>query len=231
MAFQNHIYEWSRDHRVHHKYSETDADPHNAKRGFFFAHMGWLLTRKHPDVKAKGKGIDMSDLLADPVVKYQKMFYLPLVLLMCFFVPMYVPYALWSESMWNAFFVCSILRYIMVLHSTWLVNSAAHMWGDKPYDREINPAENTFVAYAALGEGHHNYHHTFPWDYSASEWGWKINMTSFFIDLWAKLGLAYDLKQVPKEIVAKRKKFNGDGSTPWYDEKSADDYLRENKLE
>lgn len=48
MALQNDIFEWSRDHRVHHKHSETDADPHNANRGFFFAHVGWLMVRKHP---------------------------------------------------------------------------------------------------------------------------------------------------------------------------------------
>lgn len=55
MALQNDIYEWSRDHRVHHKFSETNADPHNANRGFFFSHMGWLLLKKHNDVKQKGK--------------------------------------------------------------------------------------------------------------------------------------------------------------------------------
>lgn len=61
-----------RDHRVHHKFTDTDADPHNSKRGFFFAHMGWLLVRKHPDVKAKGATIDMSDLRSDPIVMFQK---------------------------------------------------------------------------------------------------------------------------------------------------------------
>lgn len=71
---QNDIYEWCRDHRVHHKFSETDADPHNAKRGFFFSHMGWLCVRKHPDVMTKGAAVDLSDLLEDPVVKYQKMY-------------------------------------------------------------------------------------------------------------------------------------------------------------
>lgn len=70
--FQNHIYEWSRDHRVHHKYSETDADPHNAKRGFFFAHVGWLLCRKHPEVINKGKTISYDDLLRDPIVVFQR---------------------------------------------------------------------------------------------------------------------------------------------------------------
>lgn len=69
---QNHIYEWVRDHRVHHKFTDTDADPHNAKRGFFFSHMGWLLIRKHPDVISKGASIDMSDLEKDFVVVWQR---------------------------------------------------------------------------------------------------------------------------------------------------------------
>lgn len=64
--------DWARDHRVHHKYSETDADPHNSNRGFFFCHIGWLLCRKHPAVKDKGEGIDLSDLYADPILAFQK---------------------------------------------------------------------------------------------------------------------------------------------------------------
>ncbi|CAG0924542.1 unnamed protein product [Notodromas monacha] len=71
IAFQNSIYIWVRDHRVHHKFSETNADPHNVKRGFFFAHVGWLLHKKHPDVLNKGKTVSMDDVLADPVVYYQ----------------------------------------------------------------------------------------------------------------------------------------------------------------
>lgn len=69
---QDAAIDWARDHRVHHKYSETNADPHNAKRGFFFAHVGWLLLRKHPEVKNKGKGIDLSDLESDRILMFQK---------------------------------------------------------------------------------------------------------------------------------------------------------------
>lgn len=72
IAFQNHIYEWVRDHRVHHKFTDTDADPHNSKRGFFFSHMGWLMVRKHKDVLIKGKTVDMSDLEKDWVVVWQR---------------------------------------------------------------------------------------------------------------------------------------------------------------
>jgi len=69
---QNDIFEWARDHRVHHKYSETDADPHNAVRGFFYAHIGWLLVRKHPDVIEKGRKLELNDLLSDKVVMFQR---------------------------------------------------------------------------------------------------------------------------------------------------------------
>jgi len=70
--YQNHIYEWVRDHRVHHKYTDTNADPHNASRGFFFSHIGWLMVRKHPDVREKGKGVEMADLERDPFVVWQR---------------------------------------------------------------------------------------------------------------------------------------------------------------
>ena len=97
MALQNHIYEWSRDHRVHHKFSETDADPHNSNRGFFFAHMGWLMCKKHADVRDKGKIVDMSDLDKDPIVQFQKKYYIPLVILIWGLVPTLIPYYFWGK--------------------------------------------------------------------------------------------------------------------------------------
>ena len=72
LAGQNCLWVWVRDHRQHHKYSDTDADPHNARRGFFFSHVGWLCVRKHPKVIQYGKQIDMSDLDADPYIMFQK---------------------------------------------------------------------------------------------------------------------------------------------------------------
>ena len=70
--FQHSIIKWSRDHRLHHKFSETDADPHNAKRGFFFSHIGWLLFEKHPLCVSQGKTVDVSDLNNDPVCSIQR---------------------------------------------------------------------------------------------------------------------------------------------------------------
>ncbi|XP_053164084.1 stearoyl-CoA desaturase [Hemicordylus capensis] len=212
MAFQNDIYEWTRDHRAHHKFSETDADPHNASRGFFFSHIGWLMVRKHPDVIEKGRKLDLSDLKADKVVMFQRRHYKVSVVIMCFFLPTFVPWYFWGESLWNSFFLASIVRYTAILNATWLVNSAAHMYGNRPYDQHISPRENHYVVFGALGEGFHNYHHTFPFDYSTSEFGWRWNFTTAFINAMYYLGLASDCKTVPKEVIMARKIRTGDGS-------------------
>ncbi|XP_055018485.1 stearoyl-CoA desaturase b [Boleophthalmus pectinirostris] len=212
MAFQNDIYEWARDHRVHHKYSETDADPHNATRGFFFSHVGWLLVRKHPDVKEKGQKLDMSDLEEDQVVMFQRRHSLLSLVVMCFVLPTLVPWWGWGESLEVAYFLPGLFRYALQLNATWLVNSAAHMWGNRPYDVTINPRENHMVAFSAMGEGFHNYHHTFPFDYGTSEFGWRLNPTTAFIDLMCFLGFASDRKKVSKEMILARKQRTGSGS-------------------
>ena len=131
---------------------------------------------------------------------------------MCFIIPMFVPWYFWGESAWSAYFICSIFRYAATLNVTWFVNSWAHMYGNKPYDMNINPSENFFVTFGAIGEGYHNYHHTFPHDYSTSEYGWRVNLTTLFIDCMARLGLAYDMRKVSNEAVSRRKQRTGDGS-------------------
>lgn len=72
IAFQNTAIHWVRDHRLHHKHSDTDADPHNATRGFFYSHMGWLLVKKHKEVLKHGKQLDLSDVYNNPLLQFQK---------------------------------------------------------------------------------------------------------------------------------------------------------------
>ena len=203
MAGENSIYVWTRDHRTHHKCSETVGDPHNASRGFFFAHMGWLLVRKHPAVIRAGKTINMADLETDPIVMFQHKHYIPCFLISSFILPTIIPHLWWGESLTTAYFM-SVVRYVAVLHFTWLVNSAAHFYGMKPYDVTIGPTENMAVSVLAMGEGFHNYHHTFPYDYSTSEWGFSFNVTTLFIDAMAAIGQAYDLRKATEATVNAR---------------------------
>jgi stearoyl-CoA desaturase (Delta-9 desaturase) len=66
---QTSIFDWVRDHRGHHKYTETNADPHNAKRGLFFSHCGWIMQAKHPLVIQQGKKLDISDIESDKIAQ------------------------------------------------------------------------------------------------------------------------------------------------------------------
>jgi stearoyl-CoA desaturase (delta-9 desaturase) len=174
----------------------VDADPHNSTRGFFFSHIGWLLLKKHPDRVQAESQIDYTDLWADPLVRIQHkcdpFFAVPAILSPCL-VACYG----WNESVSNSIFVVGCLRYCYVLHVTFLVNSAAHLWGDHPYDSKIAPAENPIVSYLAGGEGWHNWHHKYPFDYAASEFGIssQFNPSKLLIDTFAFFGLVRNRKR------------------------------------
>ncbi|CAK4388426.1 unnamed protein product [Aphanomyces euteiches] len=196
MAFEGCIYDWSRDHRLHHKASDTSADPHNSNRGFFYAHCGWLLVRKTKTVIDEGRKTNMSDLDADPLVQFQKKHYLLSVTIMCYIFPVVLGYVLF-DSAWEGFWIGVMFRHVWVLHMTWSVNSVAHFFGYKPYDRNSRAMENIFVSIGAIGEGWHNYHHRYPTDYATGELGFtgQWNPTKAFIDTMAFVGLAYDRKR------------------------------------
>ena len=208
IAGQNDLIEWCRDHRLHHKTSETDADPHNSNRGWFFAHIGWLLHRKHPKVIEKGLQLDLSDLYADPVLIFQKKHYWSLASFCGFGLPMAVCYFYFNETLFDSLCI-SVWRYVTSLHCTWFVNSAAHIWGTQDYDANIEPRESGLVSLGALGEGFHNYHHTFPYDYSTSEHGGYINLTTIFIDVMSLFGLAHSLRTVDPKLINKRRARTG----------------------
>ena len=115
-------------------------------------------------------------------------------------LPVGLPIALWGESFkWS--FVSFVVRYLTTLHSTWFVNSTPHMFGDKPYNGNIAPVENPWVSVTTFGEGYHNYHHTFPWDYSAAELNYGFNLNRKLIDFTAWLGLAWNLKRPSFDLV------------------------------
>jgi len=199
IASQGSILHWARDHRTHHRHSETDKDPHNAKKGFWYAHMGWLLLNKPDEVKHAGREIDCRDLYADPVVMLQKRFDPWWNFSFCFLLPAFYGWAVYG-SFWLGFFVHGCLRWIVVLHATWCVNSVAHLWGDRPYDPKSNPAENVWVSVGAVGEGWHNWHHAFPFDYAASELGlsFQWNPSKLLIDFLAAIGQVTHRKRATK---------------------------------
>lgn len=132
------------------------------------------------------------------------------MLIVTFILPTLAPWYFWNESLVTAFFV-NIFRHALSVHQTSLVNSAAHIFGTRPYDTRIKPTEHRFTTFVTMGEAYHNYHHAFPWDYSASEFAWDVNynpMTAF-IDICAVLNLAWDRKQANTKLVEERIRKHG----------------------
>ncbi|XP_050508789.1 (11Z)-hexadec-11-enoyl-CoA conjugase-like [Diabrotica virgifera virgifera] len=216
-AYQDSIHNWARDHRLHHKYTDTDADPHNSRRGFFFCHIGWLMVKKHPDVISKGKTIDLSDIKGDRLIMLQNKYFFKIAPILGLVLPTLIPYYFWGETL-SVSFLVTVVRLLLSLHATFSINSFAHLYGTKPYDRTINPTESNVLKAIAVGEGWHNYHHTFPWDYRAAEFqNHFLNLTTTFLDFWALFGQVYDQKTTSEDMIRKRAARTGDGT--WKDVK------------
>lgn len=119
MSSQEPILHWARDHRVHHKFTDTDADPYNSRRGFFFSHIGWLMCKKHPDVLEQGKKVDMSDLESDPLLQFQKKYFIPLMLLLNFST---IGLACYLGESFNAAWNGNLFKFVILLNTTWSVS-------------------------------------------------------------------------------------------------------------
>ncbi|KAF0716836.1 Aste57867_2631 [Aphanomyces stellatus] len=209
IANQGTTFHWARDHRVHHKFTDTDADPTNAKRGLFFAHIGWLFVKKHPKVIEAGKQLNVDDLLQDWCIQLENYCHPFGQIFMCLIVPMLLCHFGWGESLSNGLLVPGFLRCVLGLHATWCINSVAHapIFGYTPYDAGISATDNFWVSLGILGEGWHNWHHAFPYDYAASEYGIasQWNPAKLFIDACAYVGLVTGRKRALAAWEARKK--------------------------
>jgi len=204
-AYQYSIFNWVRDHRMHHKFTDTDADPHNPNRGFFFRHIGWLFVKPHSQILAKRKDIDMSDVWADPVVYYQKKYYPPLAVFCAIIIPVSATYTLFSLSIIESFLIAFVAPFIFILHITLMINSLGHGSGERPYTLTTTATDMTLPLQFGMGDGDHNFHHAFPHDYCSSEWGWNWNVGAICIDLFRCIGQAYDLNRASKRDILTQK--------------------------
>ncbi|KAG6442015.1 hypothetical protein O3G_MSEX002157 [Manduca sexta] len=199
-----------RNHRVHHKCSDSDGDPHDARRGLFFSHMGWLMVKKNEETLRQGKTIDMKDLDNDPLIMFHERHMLLVNGTLCFVLPTLANIWFFGESWRCAVAWQCFIRYLTTMHAAFSVNSLAHKYGHKPYNRNIRPVENLFVVFATLGEGFHNYHHAFPFDFKGTDRLLTFNIATLTIKLCEKIGWAYDLKEASPEMVASMSQRMGD---------------------
>lgn len=139
-------------------------------------------------------------LLVCPIVNR---FYVPLVIIFAFVIPTLIPHYCWGENLIDSFLAAGCGKSCLVITIHGLLGSVSHMWGNRPYSKKVSARDNIIMSLLASGEGYHNYHHVFPYDYALSEFGAKYNLGKLFIDLMAFTGQAYDLRKASKEYVQK----------------------------
>ena len=192
MAFQNSILNWGAQHRVHHRHvDDVDHDPYSIKRGFWFAHMGWML-RNYPSAR-----VDFSnarDLLDDPIVRFQHRHYLVIALGMNFGFPLLLGWTFGDP--WGFLLVAGLVRLVVNHHTTFFINSLAHYWGRRPYTTKNSARDNDLIAFFTYGEGYHNYHHLFQWDYRNGIRWWQFDPTKWMIAALSWAGVTRNLKRV-----------------------------------
>jgi stearoyl-CoA desaturase (delta-9 desaturase) len=92
------------------------------------------------------------------------------------------------------------VRTTLLLHATWLVNSATHLWGYRSYATRDRSTNLWWVALLTLGEGWHNNHHAFPRSARHGLRWWELDLTYGLIRLLALLGLARHI-HVPGRVL------------------------------
>jgi stearoyl-CoA desaturase (delta-9 desaturase) len=176
---------------------DTDEDPYSIKKGFWYAHILWMFEKTKPlDLKR------VPDLTSNPLVMFQHRYYG----LLCFGGNIVLCGLLgWLHAdLLGAFVLAWWTRLLVSHHLTWFVNSLAHTWGEQTYSREQSAVDNYILAFLTVGEGYHNYHHTFAADYRNGHRWYHFDPTKWTIWTLSKLGQSWDLTRYSPYKVRRR---------------------------
>lgn len=184
---------WAAQHRLHHRFSDTEKDPHNSRKGFWYAHLLHLFYANDFDTNEAEWSKYVPDLVNDPYLKFLNKFWIPMALVVV--VSMYFIGGI-SLVLWGSFF-----RVVISWHAMWFVNSASHMWGYRNHNTDDFTTNCWWVGILAAGEGWHNNHHANPSAAAHGEKWWEVDISYKIICALEWMGLA---TQVKRQAAAKR---------------------------
>ncbi|KAJ8730847.1 hypothetical protein PYW08_002260 [Mythimna loreyi] len=195
------IYDWVQYHRLHHAHFATEDDPYDYNKGFTFSHLLTRLWKLSPRQEKLKDAIDMSDLKKDSVVMFQKRLYWGLYAVLFLLLPLNAPLEYWDDSVLSSVFVIGFLRYLVVLHASWLIESAICVWGLRPGEKSPPDSNAVFILNKTFWP---HYHYLVPYDYKSGEYGtYDSGCSTAFIRVWAALGLATNLQVVETLTIQK----------------------------
>jgi stearoyl-CoA desaturase (delta-9 desaturase) len=197
-AFENTALMWVSDHRRHHKHVDHDDDPYDISKGFWYAHIGWILFKLDPEPPLD----NVADLRKDKLVMWQDRYYLPLAIGVGFLVPAALGFlhAGWMGAL-GGFLLGGVARVTAVQHMTFFINSLCHTIGRQPYSDRCSARDSWLMAIFTFGEGYHNYHHEFQHDYRNGVKWWQWDPTKWTIWTLEKVRLVRGLRRVPEEKI------------------------------
>lgn len=202
MALQNSILHWASDHRVHHRHvDDNEHDPYSAKKGFWYSHMGWML--REYQIQRYSDYSNCRDLQKDKVVMWQHKYYLAIMLSANFGIPLLLGWL--NGDIWGMLLLAGVFRLVAVHHVTFFINSLAHMWGRQPYTDKNTAKDNDLLAFFTFGEGYHNFHHIFEYDYRNGVKWWQFDPTKWLIRSLSFVGWTKNLRRCPEERIEKAK--------------------------
>ncbi len=198
-ALENSVLNWAADHRVHHDHVDEERDPYNIQKGFWWAHIGWIFFEN--DNKPSRNVV--RDLVEDPLVRWQDRWYKVIGIGLSFGIPLVV--GLLTDRVLGCLIIGGVLRIVVSHHGTFFINSLCHMVGGQPYSRTHSARDSVVMAVLAFGEGYHNYHHSFPFDYRNGIKSWHFDPAKWFIWALSHVGLTRELRRAPEAAILKAK--------------------------
>ncbi len=197
-AMEDSALNWCSDHRRHHKHVDHDDDPYNIQLGFMHAHIGWIMFRRNVEQELD----NVKDLESDPMILWQHKWWGVLGLGIGFGLPTLVGYLVDGPiGAWGGLLIGGMARLVAVHHCTFFINSLCHCLGKQPYSSSNSSRDSWIMALFTFGEGYHNYHHQFQYDYRNGVKAWQFDPTKWITWTLSKVGLVGNLKRVPREKI------------------------------
>ncbi len=183
---------WASNHRVHHKLSDQDGDPHDSRRGFWYSHIGWLYDHREATDYSK-----IRDMARYPeLVFLNKFWFLP---------PAALGLAVWYFMGWSGLLIGFFLSTAILWHGTFTINSLSHMLGSVRYKTGEDSKNNWYLAIITMGEGWHNNHHHFMGSTRQGFYWWELDVTYYILRALQAVGLVWDIKEPPARVYEEAK--------------------------
>lgn len=188
LALQNTILFWVAYHRMHHAYSDTNDDPHNSKRGFWFSHMGWILMKPTSPIVMSQKSRFAKDIIADPFLSWLSKLPVYLGIQITLIALLWTLFG-YEVMMWGVW-----VRLCVVYHNTWIINSVCHKWGYRNYETKDCSRNNLIFSISSFGDSFHNNHHAHPESAKHGHHWWELDINWYIILLLKKFKIANTVK-------------------------------------